>query len=87
MKKLTVKQFLVAEFIVNFLEKEKFAPSVYEISDHFMIKTSTVFSHLKALQKKGYIIRSRKARSIIILKDIKSIRKKYFSNLPENSFF
>ena len=70
MKKLTVKQRRILEFIIEFSRMEEMAPSVYEIADELSIKTSTVFAHLFALQKKGYISRSRKARSIRILKKI-----------------
>jgi len=67
MRKLTDKQKNLLAFIERFIVKEGMAPTVYEISEHFRIKTSTVFSHLRALQKKGQISRSSKARSISIL--------------------
>ena len=64
MKKLTEKQKNILEFIKNFTRKNRMAPTVYEIANNFNVKTSTVFSHLKALQKKNYLVRSSKARSI-----------------------
>lgn len=42
------------------------APTVYEIADFFKIKTSTVFAHLRALQRKSHITRTSKARSISV---------------------
>jgi repressor LexA len=67
MKKLTEKQKGIVKFIEDFADKEGMAPTVYEIGDEFDVKTSTVFAHLRALQKKKVIYRSSKARSIKIL--------------------
>ena len=64
MKNLTEKQKSIIDFIDDFIDRENMAPTVYEIADHFGIKTSTVFAHLKALQRKNQISRSSKARSI-----------------------
>ncbi len=76
---LTGKQKEILNFIQEFIEKECMPPTVYEIGEHFDIKTSTVFAHLKSLEKKRYITRSSKARSISILKRpifSKSIKQK-----------
>lgn len=64
MRDLTEKQKNILDFIDEFFERENMAPTVYEIADHFGIKTSTVFAHLKALQRKKQLERSSKARSI-----------------------
>ncbi len=64
MKTLTDKQKKMLEFIEDFQERESMAPTVYEIAEHFDIKTSTVFAHLKALQRKNQLSRTSKARSI-----------------------
>ncbi len=66
MKSLTEKQKKMLDFIDDFQDKEGMAPTVYEIADHFGIKTSTVFAHLKALQRKNQISRTSKARSIAV---------------------
>lgn len=68
MKKLTEKQKKILDFIGEFVSCCRMAPTVYEIAEHFEIKTSTVFAHLKALQKKNYLDRSSKARSISLKK-------------------
>ena len=70
MKKLTEKQKRIVRFIEDFSEKEGMSPTVYEIGDFFDVKTSTVFAHLRALQKKKVIFRSSKARSIKVLKPL-----------------
>ena len=53
MKKLTEKQQNILTFIGDFEEREHMAPTVYEIADHAGIKTSTVFAHVRSLQRKG----------------------------------
>ena len=55
MKGLTDKQRNILEFINDFMEANVMAPTVYEIAEHFNIKTSTVFAHLRSLQKKNYL--------------------------------
>ncbi len=67
MKNLTEKQKNILDFIEDFLEREGMAPTVYEIADNFDIKTSTVFAHLRALQRKKQLSRSSKARSISLI--------------------
>ncbi len=64
MKNLTQKQKDILDFIEEFLLTENMAPTVYEIAEHFQLKTSTVFAHLRALQRKNELTRSAKARSI-----------------------
>ena len=81
MKTLTEKQKNILEFIEEFLDKEGMAPTVYEIADQFDIKTSTVFAHLRALQRKKQLSRTSKARSISI-----SGRKKTGIRLPRGLF-
>lgn len=66
MKALTEKQKGILDYIEDFIEQEGMAPTVYEIADFFSIKTSTVFAHLRALQRKSHITRTSKARSISV---------------------
>jgi len=68
MKGLTDKQRNILNFIEDFMDVNLMAPTVYEIAEHFHIKTSTVFAHLRSLQKKNYMSRSSKARSISLNK-------------------
>ena len=72
MKNLTEKQKNILDFIDEFIDRENMAPTVYEIADHFGIKTSTVFAHLKALQRKEQLSRSSKARSISLRQRVQS---------------
>ncbi|OQA88959.1 MAG: LexA repressor [Lentisphaerae bacterium ADurb.Bin242] len=68
MKGLTDKQRNILNFIGDFMDVNLMAPTVYEIAEHFHIKTSTVFAHLRSLQRKDFISRSSKARSISLSK-------------------
>ena len=76
MKELTSKQKSILDYINDFFRKEGMAPTIYEISDYFGIKSPTAFAHVRALQKKGAINRSSKARSISV---VGSSRPRYFS--------
>ena len=68
MKGLTEKQKNMIDFIEEFVNANGMAPTIYEIAENFGIKTSTVFSHIRALQKKSILTRSSKARSISLNK-------------------
>lgn len=68
MKGLTKKQQEILDFIEAFNHQEGMAPTVYEIAEHFDIKSATAFAHLRALQRKGYVSRSSKARSLTLLR-------------------
>ncbi len=66
MKGLTEKQEEMLQFIEKFINRKGMAPTVYEIAEHFDIKSATSFAHIRALQRKGYLNRSSKARSIAL---------------------
>ncbi|MBQ6474214.1 MAG: repressor LexA [Victivallales bacterium] len=63
---LTDKQRAVLEYISQFSHHVGMAPTIYEISEHFHIKSATAFAHVRALQRKGYVVRSSKARSLLL---------------------
>lgn len=66
---LTERQREILEFIKAFIRKEHIPPTVMEICEHFGFATSSCFDHLKALQRKGYLTRTNKARSIQVVED------------------
>ena len=76
MKGLTDKQQEILDFISEFTRQEGMAPTIYEISTHFEIKSATAFAHVRSLQRKGYVNRSSKARSLTLLN---AERPKHFS--------
>ena len=64
MKGLTDKQREILEFIKRYDQEQGMAPTVNEISQYLEVTPATAFAHVKALQKKGVLNRSSKARSI-----------------------
>ena len=64
MKGLTDKQKMILDFINEFGRSEGMAPTINEISTHFGVTAATAFAHVRALQRKGLLNRSSKARSI-----------------------
>ncbi|MFA5104632.1 MAG: transcriptional repressor LexA [Candidatus Margulisiibacteriota bacterium] len=68
MEQLTDRQKNIFDYVSDFMGTKGFAPSIREICAQFKIKsTKAVYSHLKALEEKGYIKRDSNARSIEIL--------------------
>ena len=65
MKGLTDKQKSILDFINEFGQHEGMAPTINEISEHFRVTAATAFAHVRALQRKGLLNRSSKARSRI----------------------
>lgn len=66
---LTEKQQLVFESILLYQRQYGYAPSIREIGEMVgLASTSSVYSHLKMLEEKGYIARKVEApRAIAIL--------------------
>lgn len=65
-KGLTDRQQEILDFIADFTRREGMAPTIFEISEHFSIKASTTFAHIRSLQRKGFVNRSSKARSLTL---------------------
>lgn len=64
MKKITDKQKRILEFLKEEQLKGHF-PTYREIKEHFRLSSiATVYEHISALERKGYIEREGKARSI-----------------------
>ncbi len=65
---LTARQREVLEFIRKFAAQIGYPPTVREIGAHFGFVPRSVFDHLKALERKGYLRRDpAKSRSLQIL--------------------
>ncbi|MDX9973570.1 MAG: winged helix DNA-binding protein, partial [FCB group bacterium] len=64
-KELTRRQATILQFIVDRIREDGLPPTIAEIGEYFNIaSTNGVNDHLVALEKKGYIQRTSKARSI-----------------------
>jgi repressor LexA len=65
---LTARQREILEFIRQFTAQAGYPPTVREIGAHFGFVPRSVFDHLKALERKGYLRRApTKSRSLQIL--------------------
>jgi repressor LexA len=68
---LTPKQLRVLTFIRDYTNARGYAPTMQELADEFQVSKVTVFEHIAALQKKGYLRRARhKARSLQLSEQI-----------------
>ncbi len=64
-KGLTKRQQMILQYILDYIQKEGFPPSIREIGRDFDIGSLRgVTVHLDALERKGYITRSNTPRSI-----------------------
>src|SRR3982750_1083094 len=69
MRELTEKQHEVLGFIRAFIAKHGLPPTVREIGDRFKVTPRAAFDHLRALERKGMLLRrataGRTSRSLI----------------------
>jgi repressor LexA len=67
-KGLTKRQQMILQFILDYVQREGYPPSIREIGKEFSIGSLRgVTVHLDALERKGYINRSNTPRSIKII--------------------
>lgn len=68
---LTPKQLRLLQFIRDYRRARGYAPTMQELADEFRVSKVTVFEHVEALQKKGFLARlPHKARSLQLSDDI-----------------
>jgi repressor LexA len=68
---LTPKQLRLLTFIRDFQRARGYSPTMQELADEFRVSKVTVFEHVEALQRKGYLQRlPHKARSLRLSDDI-----------------
>ncbi|MBR3506870.1 MAG: hypothetical protein IKO02_07470 [Lentisphaeria bacterium] len=67
MKKITKRQFEIAAFIRDFIDKNTISPTLYDIAEYFSIKPSTAAAHVAALERKRVIMRQKGCRRSIRL--------------------
>lgn len=66
MKELTERQREILTYIHDAILSMGVSPSIHELSEYFGIRQSSAFSHVAALQKKGFLQRSSSARTLSI---------------------
>lgn len=65
MKQITEKQKKILEYIEFYVQIKGYPPSMREMMKYFDLKSvSTIYSHLKSLEKKGYVELSGNSRGI-----------------------
>lgn len=66
MKKLTSRQAMVLDFIIDSMDENGYPPTIREIGEFMQISsTNGVNDHLKALERKGYLVRDQsKSRAL-----------------------
>ena len=68
MKDLTKKQMSVYLAIKSWVKRQGWAPTIRELAEEFGVSHATMFGHLNALDRKGYIHRGQGARQIEVCK-------------------
>jgi len=64
-KNITDRQRAILEFVVECIQENGCPPTIAEIAQNFgLASTNGAFDHVRALQRKGYLERSNKARHI-----------------------
>lgn len=76
MKGLTEKQRQIIDFIEDFIERKSMPPTIYEIAEYFGIKAPTVSIHIKVLTQKGFLERSKQARTIRVSDKYSKFRRR-----------
>jgi repressor LexA len=73
MQNLTPRQMTILRFVRAYRRKEGYSPSLQEIGDHMDLTKVTVFEHVAALVKKGFLRRGprHKGRSLQIAPDFR----------------
>lgn len=68
---LTPRQQSLINYIERYLQMHEYAPSIAEIADGLQLASPTILQHLRALEKKGMIKRSKLARSLHLVHEVK----------------
>ncbi|MCS7235579.1 MAG: transcriptional repressor LexA [Armatimonadota bacterium] len=81
---LTRRQRQILDYVIEYTRRRGYPPSVRDIGNALhLTSSSTVHSHLSALEKKGYLRRDpSKPRAIEVLKDPTSLPHKRVVSLP-----
>lgn len=83
MEDLTAKQSQVLDFIENYQLDFGKSPTIREIKEYLEVSSdNSVLKHLKALEKKGYIMKDDTPRGIKLLEAVKQKLQSNFASLP-----
>lgn len=69
-KLLTKKQKRVYDFIVKFINENEYAPTIREVAKGLNLSSpATVYNHIEALRKKGYLENNKRGTRILKIAD------------------
>ena len=70
MTEITPRQKEVLDFIIDFIDKNLYPPTVREVANHFNVAIKAAQDHILALKKKGYLtVDANHSRSISVVHD------------------
>lgn len=72
---LTSRQRQILNFIQGFAAEQGYPPTVREIAFHFGIDYRAAIDHLRALEKKGSLVRSSKSRGIQVFRPFSLVQR------------
>ena len=72
---LTPRQREILNFIQDFTGKQGYPPTVREIAGRFGIDYRAAIDHLRALEKKGSLVRSSRSRSIQVFRPFSAVQR------------
>ena len=58
-EQLSTRQAMIYDYLFDFKDRNRFAPSIGSMADHFGLSKSVIEYHLHELERKGYIYRPR----------------------------
>lgn len=74
-KQLTKKQQKIINFIRGYIDEYSYPPTYDEIATHFNMKKPSVFDHLNAIERKGYLKKiPKRARTIELFEHLTSTK-------------
>jgi len=83
-KKLTQRQQAILSQIRRFFDKEGFYPTIRDLNHLLKVKSSnTVFSHIRALDRKGYLKKNAKGKIIAVLPAAENRESADFTGIAE----
>ena len=67
MERLTDRQSEILEYLIDYSRLNLYQPSMADMADHFGINPNGVYEHFLAMERKGYVELTGRARAIVVL--------------------
>ncbi|MDR0388936.1 MAG: transcriptional repressor LexA [Spirochaetaceae bacterium] len=83
MRDLTQRQQEVLAFIVEFIARHTYPPTIRELADHFSISVKGAYDHVDALRKKGRLKNGgKRSRTMEVIHTEEEAQRDGFINIP-----